>query len=62
MVSEERAAFYKSEKGIMLYGGLFDIREGESDEDFRSRPTILWLAEAEDFELYGQFCKMKNRI
>ena len=45
MISEEKAAFYKSEKGIKLYGGLFDIREGESDEVFRSRPTLLWLAE-----------------
>ena len=53
MISEEKAAFYKSEKGRSLYGGLFDLREGESDADFRSRPTILWLAEAEEFELYG---------
>ena len=45
MISEEKAAFYKSEKGIKLYGGLFDIREGESSEVFRSRPTLLWLAE-----------------
>ena len=62
MISEEKAAFYKSEKGRSLYGGLFDLREGESDADFRSRPTILWLAEAEEFELYGQFCIKKNRL
>ena len=45
MISEEKAAFYKSEKGIKLYGGLFEIRDGETDEVFRSRPTLLWLAE-----------------
>ena len=56
MISEERAAWYKSEGGLKLYGGLWDRREGESDEDFRRRSTILWLAEAEDWDLYGQFC------
>ena len=56
MISEEWAAYFLSEEGIKIYGGLFERREGELDEDFRKRATMLWLVEQEEYELYGQFC------
>ena len=41
-----------------MYGSqlLRPQMEGESDDAFRSRETLLDLEEKENYEIYGQFC------
>ena len=37
-------------------------KEGESDDDFRRRSTLIWIAAEEEYALYGMFYQKKHLI
>ena len=62
-ISEEYFAYYMTAEAQALYPvWILPRREGETDDEFRRRSTLIWLAEEEEYALYGQFYQFKNKI
>ena len=45
------------------YGGyILPRKEGETDDEFRRRSTLIWIVVEEDYALYGMFYQKKHLI
>ena len=52
-----------TEAARLKYGDYVDPRrEGESDDEFRRRSTLIWIVAEEEYALYGMFYQFKNKI
>ena len=46
-----------------VYGIYVEPRkEGETDDEFRRRSTLIWIVAEEDYALYGMFYQKKHLI
>ena len=46
-----------------VYGIYVEQRkEGETDDEFRRRSTLIWIVAEEDYALYGMFYQKKHII
>ena len=51
-ITKEWAAYLIIETVIKKYGNyVHQIREGESDEDFRRKSTLIWIAVEQEYAL-----------
>ena len=52
-----------TEEARLKYGVYVEPRkEGETDDEFRRRSTLIWIVEEEDYALYGMFYQKKHII
>ena len=52
-----------TEEARFKYGVYVEPRkEGETDDEFRRRSTLIWIVAEEDYALYGMFYQKKHII